>query len=140
MAWLPPPGGKLLDAAAKRAASVQRRTFLHMLGLRMGDVLQSLDGRSAATKQDVQRVTGFISEAADALYAFHETELPDCHRAPAHLQVATLALASQRVLLEEARRREDNLLVNDNKVRHTVANALGVVSLGFACVFVCAVV
>ena len=43
MAWLPPPRGKLLDAAALKAAQMQRTAFLQMLGLRMGDVLQPLD-------------------------------------------------------------------------------------------------
>eukprot|EP00964_Phaeocystis_antarctica_P057846 scaffold34263_cov42-Phaeocystis_antarctica.AAC.2 len=35
--------GRLLDAAARQAAEIQRRAFLHMLGLRVGDVLQPLD-------------------------------------------------------------------------------------------------
>ena len=129
MAWLPPPRGKLLDAAALKAAQMQRTAFLQMLGLRMGDVLHPLDpDRGPIGKEDVARVTRQISEEADALYAANVDALPaDCNRAPVHLQMASLALASQRMLLVEAKR-DEYVLCNALKVRFAVANALGVVA------------
>ena len=122
MAWLPPPRGKFLDAAARKAAEMQRSTFLHMLGLRMGDVLHP------ATRERIAAVKTQIGYTADELFAAHEPSLPSCHRAPTHLQMVALALASQRVLREEARRRNDVVLADVMKVRATVANALGVVA------------
>ena len=129
MAWLPPPRGRLLDAAALKAAEMQRTAFLQMLRLRMGDVLQPLDpDRGPLAKEDVARVTARINDAADALYAAHLDSLPaDCNRASVHLQMASLALAAQRELLQEAKR-DDYVLCNALKVRAAVANALGVVA------------
>ena len=130
MAWLPRPGGKLLDAAARKAAELQRATYLHMLGLRMGDVLQPLDAEdkeAGATSATVKLIQERIGAEADALYQAHADQLPECHRAPVHLQMASIALASQRVLQDEAQR-DDRTPFNALKVRTTVANALGVVA------------
>ena len=131
MAWLPRPGGKLLDIAARKAAELQRATYLHMLGLRMGDVLQPLDAEdkeAGATSATVKHVQERIGAEADALYQAHAGSLPvNCHRAPVHLQMASIALASQRVLLREAQR-DDRTPFNALTVRTTVANALGVVA------------
>ena len=106
-----------------------------MLGLRMGDVLQPLD-EAASGRSEEARIKGQVKEKivemADALCTSHEDMCPaDCGRAPVHLQMVALALASQRVLHEEAQRGYETgeyALCNALKVRTTVANALGVVA------------
>jgi len=93
--------GRFLDAAARQAANIQRKAFLHMLGLRMGDVLQPLDpDRGPTAKEEVARVFERINEATDTLCMTYADTLPaGCTRAPVHLQMVSLALAAQEVLL-----------------------------------------
>ena len=109
---------RFLDAAARQAAEIQRKAFLHMLGLRMGDVLQPLDpDRGPVAKEEVARVSGRIKEATEALCAAYADTLPeDCPRALVHMQMVSLALASQDILLEEAQR-HDYVLCNALKAR-----------------------
>ena len=109
---------RFLDAAARQAAEIQRKAFLHMLGLQMGNVLQPLDpDRGPIAKEEVARVFERINEATDELCTAHADSLPaDCTRAPVHLQMVSLALASQEVLLEEAQH-EDYVLCNALKAR-----------------------
>ena len=95
----------------------------------MGDVLRPMDETNPLpVAEDKEQILVRIGAAADALCAAHENTLPNCHRAPAHLQIAALALASHRVLLSEARSRDDLMVANALRVRATVANALGVVA------------
>ena len=93
--------GRVLDAAARQAAEIQRKAFLHMLGLRIGDVLQPLDpDRGPIAKEEAARIFKRINEATETLCATYADTLPaDCARAPVHLQMVSLALSAQEVLL-----------------------------------------
>ena len=75
----------------------------------------------------MKRVKSTINEEAHALFAKHADALPDCQRAPGHLQFATLAMAAQRTLLREAKE-GDYLAVSGFKARYAVADAVGVVA------------
>ena len=92
--------GEVLDAAARQAAEIQRKAFLHMLGLRIGDVLQPLDpDRGPIAKEEVGRIFEQINEATETLCTTYADTLPaDCARAPVHLQMVSLALSAQEVL------------------------------------------
>ena len=110
---------RFLDAAARQAAEIQRKAFLHMLGLQMGNVLQPLDpDRGPIAKEEVARVFERINEATDELCTAHADSLPaDCTRAPVHLQMVSLALASQEVLLEDHRLRGVHLKRGSRSLR-----------------------
>ena len=92
--------GGVRDAAARQAAEIQRKAFLHMLGLRIGDVLQPLDpDRGPISKEDVAHIFKRINEATETLCTTYADTLPaDCARAPVHLQMVSLALSAQEVL------------------------------------------
>ena len=92
--------GRVLDAAARQAAEIQRKAFLHMLGLRIGDVLQPLDpDRGPIAKEEVGRIFERINDATETLCTTYADTLPaDCARAPVHLQMVSLALSAQEVL------------------------------------------
>ena len=90
----------LVDAAARSAAKAQRAAFFKML--RVADVLTPVDAASAtkAWQREVHgRALRRIEEGAEAICERHAGRLPDgCSRGAAHLQMASLALAAQRVL------------------------------------------
>lgn len=119
---LPNLGGKLTAAAARKAAEVQRSTFFKLL--RVKDVLQPVDPNRKPSDDEVRAKVG---DAADALISRHEPSLPDCERAGAHLQMAALALATQRVLIAESRS-EHYHLQSPAIVRETVARTVGVLA------------
>lgn len=117
----------MMQAAAKRASSVQRSTFFSML--RVKDCLQLNDEKAKLTDAAINRVKDEISREADDLIEKKTSLLPaDCERAPAHLQMAALALSAQRTLLRNAAGGDEYKMVDNFEVRWVVAGALGVVA------------
>lgn len=130
--WLP-------NAALKKVSEGQRSAFFTLL--RVHDFLVPADEQAASSSVDAlgrpagegievaERVKRHAAEECDALIAKHANLLPEgCERAPAHLQMAALAISAHRAMLREASKvdyygyaAEDHLLC-----RRVVAGALGV--------------
>ena len=111
----------MLNAAARKAAEVQRTTFMSVL--RATSVLKPREGGAALDEAALKKA---ITAAAAELAAEHEPMLPvDCERAPVHLQMASLAVSAQRALLRAAESGNYEP-VSRHEVRTTVAGALGV--------------
>ena len=87
----------MLQAAARKAAAVQRSSFFSLL--RVKDVLVPQATAAEPLSDDaVARVKEDISQSADALIEAHKPLLPPaCERAPAHLQMAALPRALQSI-------------------------------------------
>jgi len=118
----------MLQAAARKAAAVQRSSFFSLL--RVKDVLVPQATAAEPLSDDaVARVKEDISQSADALIEAHKPLLPPaCERAPAHLQMAALALAAQRHLLHVSATTDELNLVDAAEVRWVVGGAIGVVA------------
>jgi hypothetical protein len=117
----------MMQAAAKGASSVQRSTFFRML--RMKDCLPLKDEKEKLSDGVIARVKDEIGREADNLMEKNASLLPaDCERAPAHLQMAALALSAQRTLLRTAAAGDEFKMVDNYEVRWVVAGALGVVA------------
>mmetsp|Transcript_51144 Transcript_51144/g.169450 ORF Transcript_51144/g.169450 Transcript_51144/m.169450 type:complete len:242 (+) Transcript_51144:29-754(+) len=118
----------MLQAAARKAAAVQRSSFFSLL--RVKDVLVPQATAAEPLSDDaVARVKEDISQSADALIEAHKPLLPEnCERAPAHLQMAALALAAQRHLLHVSATTDELNLVDAAEVRWVVGGAIGVVA------------
>lgn len=125
--WPPKASAAFVDAAAQRALAFQRYTFFRLL--RVNDALATTGEDDAGEKVDpaaIDAVKRATEEAAEDLMSKHAKNLPDCKRAPAHLQMAALALGAQRSL-EEAEASQGTALIGSKlKMRSIVANAVGV--------------
>ena len=116
----------MMQAAARKAASVQRTTFFSML--RVKDCLVRHDATQQLSAETIAGVKEDIGRSADDLIAEYTPLLPpDCERAPAHLQMAALALSAQRTLFRAAAV-DDYKQVDSHGVRWVVGGALGVVA------------
>lgn len=121
----------LLNAAARQAAALQRATFFKML--RVPEVLAPVDTSAMGEEElSAAHVTALrtIEAEADAIIERHTPNLPEAElrqlwsapawpaedRAAAHLQMASLALSAQRVLLSAAQADDRYLLANSLKV------------------------
>lgn len=132
MKWPPPVPKGALDAVAARALALQRSTFLKMLrvdnALRLPDDAGEHGLPPKLHKHFIAQVKRAVDADASALIEKYATSFPpDCKRAPGHLQMASLAMAAQRVLYREARA-GDYLATTRLSVRSVVADALGVVA------------
>lgn len=128
MQWPPRLAKGALDNVAAKAFKFQRTAFLRLL--EVDRALVPVDPEEKLPADVDSRVKSDIEQVADNLIAKHSSSLPDCKRAPGHLQLTALAMAAQRTLLQEARGRDaDNYLTTSQlKVRSVVADALGVVA------------
>jgi hypothetical protein len=126
--WPPRFNPAVVEEAAKQALAFQRFSFFRIL--RVNDALVPPELAEAGEKlspSDVAAVKRATEEAADEIIGRHTSRLPpNCKRAPAHLQMAALALAAQRVLEDEDERRGTALIDSKLKMRSWVANACGV--------------
>ena len=123
--WPPAFSPTVVDAAAKRALSLQKSAFFRLL--RVEEALVP-----PGTKLDAavcQQVKDDIEVSAANTIARHTSALPSsCKRAIAHLQMASLALGAQRVLEQEEDKRGTALISSKLKMRNIVASAVGVVA------------
>ena len=99
----------MIRAATRQAAATQRSTYFALL--RVHDFLVPADEEAAKASRDlvgrpagaalemVERVKRDAAEEADDMIARHTPALPDCERAAFHLQLASLAMGTQRALL-----------------------------------------
>lgn len=134
--WPPRIPDGALDSVARRALAFQRSHFLKSLKLERAlipaESIARDEHRSAPKlpQSTTLALTSAIDDASNALASKYAERLPSgCARAPGHLQIVSLAIAAQRIILSEARARQDLYLATSSlRVRSCVADALGVVA------------
>jgi len=116
-----------MQAAARKAASVQRTTFFSMIRIKDCLVLNGSNPQKLSA-DTIAGVKADIGRSADDLIEAYTPLLPpNCERAPAHLQMAALALGAQRTLFRAAAA-ADYKPASSLEVRWVVGGALGVVA------------